>query len=74
MSERRLIRVFPRRTNASGAELEDRLGKGRWPQIRRRIVERGTMHYWDGEAQVWKDETRFSDRSDDKQTHWWDGM
>lgn len=59
-------------TNASGDELEDRLGKGRWPQIRRRIVERGTMHYWDGTE--WKDETQYSGRGDEGKTHWWEGL
>lgn len=59
-------------TNASGAELEARLGAGRWPQIRRRIVERGTMHYWDGKT--WQDETKYSDRSGSEGTNWWEGM
>jgi hypothetical protein len=57
-------------SNASGDELLAHVGEGRWPQIRHRIAERGTIRTWDGERWTETTETVASGQ----EAYWWQDM
>jgi len=57
-------------TNASGAEILAHIGESRWPQIERRILERGYANTWDGEQ--WIEDT--SKHTPPVERQWWQDM
>jgi len=57
-------------SNANKDELTAHIGAGRWPQIRARIAERGTIRTWAGE--VWSETT--TQVPECAESYWWQDL